>query len=117
MMRLLALALALVLAACAAPSPTGPTSRGAQVYQDKNCAACHRIDSTGATSGPDLTHIGTIAASRRPDEVAETYLRESIQDPGAYIVPGYPDTMNRGLANSLSKADLDALISYLLPLK
>ncbi|HVR88190.1 MAG TPA: cytochrome c [Candidatus Limnocylindria bacterium] len=116
-MRLLALCLALLLAACGEPRASGPIGRGRQVYQDKNCAACHWIDSTGSTAGPDLTHIATVAAARRADQSAEAYIRESITDPGAYIVPGYPDTMGRGLARSLSEEDLAALIAYLLTLK
>ena len=48
---------------------------------------------------------------------AEDYLRRSINDPGAYLVPGYPDSMPRGLGDQLSPEDLAALVAYLASLK
>jgi hypothetical protein len=48
---------------------------------------------------------------------AEDYLRQSVLDPGAYVVPGYPDSMPRGLGRDLSPTDLDALVTYLASLK
>jgi mono/diheme cytochrome c family protein len=117
-MRLFALALLVtVVAACGEPRATDPIQRGRQVFQEKNCGSCHRIGSSGGSSGPDLTHIGTVAATRKPGTSAEDYIRESIRDPGAYIVPGYPDIMPRGLDRGLSADDFDDLVRYLLTLK
>jgi hypothetical protein len=48
---------------------------------------------------------------------AEDYLRQSILDPAAYVVPGYQDSMPRDLGRDLSPTDLDALVAYLLSLK
>jgi len=48
---------------------------------------------------------------------AEDYILQSITDPGAYLVPGYPDSMPRGLAKELSAEDLAALVAYLASLK
>ncbi|MEA2662915.1 MAG: hypothetical protein QOH08_2487 [Chloroflexota bacterium] len=119
MMRLFGLALAagVLAVACAEPRASDPIERGAQVYRQKNCASCHQIGTSGATVGPPLTHIGSVAETRTPGMSAEDYIRESILDPGAYIVPGYPDTMPRGLARGLSQEDVDDLVRYLLTLK
>jgi mono/diheme cytochrome c family protein len=119
MMRLFGLALAasVLAVACAEPRATDPIERGKQVYREKNCASCHQIGTDGATVGPPLTHIGTDAQIHEPGTSAEDYIRESILEPGAYIVPGYPDTMPRGLARSLSQEDFDDLVRYLLTLK
>lgn len=119
MMRLFGLALAAcVLAlACGEPKATDPIQRGTQVYREKNCAICHQIGSDGGTAGPPLTHVGTVAATRTPGMSAEDHIRESILDPGAYIVPGSPDTMPRGLARGLSQEDFDDLVRYLLTLR
>jgi mono/diheme cytochrome c family protein len=118
-MRLFGLALAAcVLAiACGEPRATDPIERGKQVYREKNCASCHQIGSDGGTVGPPHTHIGTVAETRRPGMSAEDYIRESIHDPGAYVVPGYPDTMLRGLDRGMSQEDLDDLVRFLLLLK
>jgi len=119
MMRLfgLALAIAVVAGGCTEPKASDPIERGKQVYREKSCASCHQIGTDGATIGPPLTHIGAIAQSRTPGTSAEDYIRGSILDPGAYIVPGYPDTMPRGLARGLSQEDFDDLVRYLLTLK
>lgn len=119
MMRLFALLLSAValVCACAEPRATDPLARGRQVYREKNCASCHRIGDEGATTGPPLTHIATVAETRQPGLSAEAYVRQSILDPGAYIVPGYPDTMPRGQARGLSPEDFDDLVRYLLTLK
>jgi len=67
--------------------------------------------------GPPLDHIGTVAAERRPGLSAEGYIRQSLADPGIYLVPGYPDSMPRGLTKDLSPEDLAALIAYLASLR
>ncbi|HTJ61761.1 MAG TPA: cytochrome c [Candidatus Saccharimonadales bacterium] len=119
MMRLFALALAgcMLAVACAEPRATEPIARGAQVYREKSCATCHLIGTDGGTAGPPLTHIGSVAETRKPGTSGEDYIRQSILDPGAYVVPGYPDTMPRGLARGLSQEDFDDLVRYLLTLK
>lgn len=119
MMRLFALALAgcVLLAGCAEPRATDPVQRGRQVYREKNCAACHRIGGDGGTSGPALTHVATAAETRSPTLSAAEYLRQSIEDPGAYLVPGYPDAMPRGLTRGMSAEDLADLVRYLLTLR
>jgi nitric oxide reductase subunit C len=33
-------------------------SPGAALFQEKGCFSCHRLNDTGGTIGPDLTHIG-----------------------------------------------------------
>jgi mono/diheme cytochrome c family protein len=119
MMRLfwVVLAVAIVANACAEPRATDPIERGKQVYREKNCASCHQIGGDGGTIGPPLTHIGTVAATREPEVSAEAYIHESIRDPGAYVVPGFPDTMPRGLDRGMTREDLDDLVRYLRTLK
>jgi cytochrome c oxidase subunit 2 len=119
MMRLFALALAgcMLAVACAEPRATEPIARGAQVYRERSCATCHQIGTDGGTAGPPLTHVGSVAETRKPGTSGEDYIRQSILDPGAYVVPGYPDTMPRGLARGLSQEDFDDLVRYLLTLK
>jgi len=119
MMRLfwLALVTCVLAVGCAEPRAADPIERGKQVYREKNCASCHQIGTDGGATGPALTHIGTVAETRKAGGSAEDYIREAVLQPGAYIVPGYPDTMPRGLDRSLSQEDLDDLVRYLLTLK
>ncbi len=67
--------------------------------------------------GPPLDHVGTVAATRRPGLSAEEYLRQSVVDPGSYVVPGYPDSMPRGLGDRISPEDLADLVQYLSTLR
>jgi mono/diheme cytochrome c family protein len=107
-----------VFAACIPEAPaTDPVSRGRQLYRSIGCANCHEPNLFGQRMAPPLDHIGTDAATRVPGMSAEEYIRQSILDPGAYVVPGYQDSMPRGLGRDLPPTDLDALVAYLLSLK
>jgi cytochrome c2 len=110
-------ALALVFVSCQEPPATEPVARGRQVYRQQGCERCHRIDASGASLGPELTHLATVAASRRPGQSAEDYIKESLDQPGAYIVPGYNDVMPRGLVRGLSAFDAESLVRYLMTLE
>ena len=115
---LLCIALAALVLACAPEPPaTDPVARGHQLYRSMGCANCHEPNLFGQRLGPPLDHIGTGAAARRPGLSAEEYIRQSILDPGAFVVPGYQDSMPRDLGRDLSPTDLDALVAYLLSLQ
>jgi len=117
---LCSLTVVLLLVACAPePAATDPIARGRQVYRELGCANCHEasISNFFRPVGPSLKEAGLVGRKRIPGMSAEDYLRQSITDPGAYVVPGYPDSMPRGLAKGLSPEDLAALVAYLASLK
>jgi mono/diheme cytochrome c family protein len=113
--------LVVVLSLACAPEPvaTDPIARGRQVYRASGCASCHEpnLFNLFRPVGPPLNEIGRVGAKRIPGMSAEDYIRQSIADPGAYVVPGYPDSMPRGLARDMSPEDLAALVAYLASLK
>ena len=49
--------------------------------------------------------------------VDDAYLIESIKDPGAKIVEGYPNAMPATIAASLPDSDIDIIIEYIKSLK
>ena len=117
---LCSVAVILVSIACTPePVATDPIARGRQVYRAMGCATCHEpsLFNLFRPVGPPLNEAGLIGRKRVPGMSAEDYLRQSITDPGAYVVPGYPDSMPRGLARDLSPEDLAALVAYLASLK
>ena len=117
---LCSLAVVLAVVACAPePVATDPIARGRQVYRTLGCATCHESSLTNLFRpvGPSLDRAGLFAEKRVPGMSAEDHLRQSIIDPGAYVVPGYPDSMPRGLARDLSPEDLAALVAYLNSLR
>src|SRR5438067_7345107 len=109
-------------AAQAAQLAAGPSpDLGKQLIQQEPCGTCHTIAGVPGMNGaigPELTHVGTVAASRKPGMSAEDYLNESIVNPTAFIVPGFPPAMppNGGDPN-LDDQKRAAIVAYLLSLK
>ena len=133
MKSILFLAPIFLLLACATPTPTppplgleptfavGPTfvltpapDPGRLIFMTKGCAGCHTIAGLStATIGPDLTHIATVAATRKPPLAAEDYILESIQDPEAFVVVGFKPLMP-ALAGGITARELEDLVDFLL---
>ena len=97
--------------------PDAVAEQGALVFNGKGqCAACHTVD-TSAPPGrcPDLTDIGTNAATRVPGMDAKAYLIESMYQPANFLVPGYgkimPEVWKAPI--NLSKLEIEAVIAYL----
>lgn len=79
-------------AAAAGPDP----ERGKALFVSKGCVSCHTLSAVPGANGqvgPNLDGVGTRAATRVPGESAEQYLRQSLQDPQAFLVPGYGPLM------------------------
>jgi len=66
---------------------------GEEIFHTKGtCEICHRIGQKG-TRAPDLAGIGSRAAKTKPGMTAKQYIIESLLQPGAYLVEGYPNIM------------------------
>lgn len=107
----------------AAALEEGLVVRGQTIFTGKGvCLACHTIEgiSTGLV-GPDLTHIGTAAASRRTGVSAREYLSESIREPEVFVAEGVERSiagiMPSALTANLSDEDVAALVEFLLTRK
>lgn len=102
------------------PAIAGDANRGEELH-NTYCFGCHKADPNQAVLGPSLDRLATrsettIAAETYTGQ-AETvpdYLRESILDPSAYVVPGYADGLMPVYENVLSSEDIADLIAYLL---
>ena len=57
------------------------------------CLTCHTIGKTGALRFPDLAGIGGRAKTRVPGLSDVEYLAQSLYEPTAYVVPGFPPAM------------------------
>jgi hypothetical protein len=67
---------------------------GRQIMEGKGfCLTCHTIGKTGALRFPDLAGVAIRAKSRVPGLSDVEYFAQSMYDPTAYIVPGFPPAM------------------------
>jgi hypothetical protein len=57
------------------------------------CLTCHTVGKTGALRFPDLAGIGAQAGSRVPGLSDIDYLAQSMYEPTAFVVPGFPPAM------------------------
>ncbi len=140
----LLLALGLVLSACgggdkkeeaapaeapaaqeeAAPAAAGDPAKGEELFKQTTlngapgCITCHSLDPDVTLVGPSLAGVATRAAEREPGKSAEEYLRESILDPNAYVVEGFPEgVMPQNFGDVLSEEEINDLVAFLLTLK
>ncbi len=108
----------------AATDPRRP-ERGKQLFVRYPCAGCHIITAAGTTgvTGPSLDNIAVKAANNEANRLtasgvndAAEYLRLSILNPSAYLVPGQQDLMPKNFSdpNILPEDDREAIINYLL---
>lgn len=101
------------------PATSDPAPSGSVVAPAKfitTCGVCHTVAGTDAVGqvGPELTHIGSIASTRTGLD-AEAYIRQSIEDPAAFLAPGFGPVMPSGLVGTLGD-DFDAVVAYLVSL-
>ncbi len=118
------------------PAPAAMVARGKEVFVEKTCQSCHVIkgfEKAVGMVGPELTRIYTDApkiiasdaykSSQGTAKTAVEYIRESILNPNAFIYPDcptgpcQPNLMIQNFKETISDADLEALIAYLVTLK
>jgi mono/diheme cytochrome c family protein len=92
---------------------------GADLFRAKGCVGCHDgPDGAGSqiSAGPDLRLLPLVAGRRVAGLDGRAYVRQSIQEPQAFVVPGYePGDHALMPALPLSAIEIDALVHWLLP--
>ena len=82
------------------------------------CQICHSVEPDRVLVGPSLFGIADAAGERVPGLDAEAYLRQSITDPDAYVVDGFPaGQMLADFGTRLRDDEIENLVTYLLTLK
>jgi hypothetical protein len=84
--------------------------QGKTLYEGNFCSRCHSRGSDRIV-GPGHQNVYETAKTRVPGMSPEDYLRQSILDPGAFVVPGFPAIMPS--FDSLDDNQILALIEYL----
>jgi hypothetical protein len=75
--------------------PTAEMAKvGRQIMEGKGfCLTCHTIGKTGALRFPDLAGVDVRAQSRVPGLNDIEYFAQSMYEPRAFVVPGFPPAM------------------------
>jgi nitric oxide reductase subunit C len=113
-----------------AAATSADPARGRDVFAKLPCGSCHDITKPwpGGDICPNLGNIASEAARiiklpayRGKARDAAGYVRESITDPNAYIVPGQnyrtpqgESVMPKGLGSGLTGQELDDLVAFLM---
>lgn len=100
-----------VLDAIAAADPAD----GPNVALGNACVGCHNTDPATQMVGPTWHNIGDMAVGRVAGESPAFYLHQSITEPNAHVVDGYPaNVMPQTYSQTMALDDLGVLIAYLL---
>jgi cytochrome c2 len=105
-----------VASAAAAPAPVTAAAAssgasGQELIQQWGCITCHKLDGPDKLIGPSLWDIGA-----RKDA---NYIRESILQPDAVVVEGFPAGLMKGTLDGsgfyqkVPLQDLNAIVDYL----
>jgi mono/diheme cytochrome c family protein len=135
-MRLRALALVpivLALAACGGGKTVGPfpktvigtvpkaptvakgdPAKGKALFASSGCGGCHTFKPAGTNGkvGPDLDKLATDAQKANQGSL-EQYTFDSIKNPSAYVVPGYPNGVMPNYGAQLNDQQIADLVAFL----
>ncbi len=92
-----------------------PVQLGQLMYNQNGCSGCHSIDGsakTGPTWKGMFGRTETFSVGGPPKVVDEAYIRESILDPQAKIVQGFPPVMPT-FKGKLSDKKIDGIIAFI----
>jgi mono/diheme cytochrome c family protein len=72
--------------------PKGDAAAGKSLYTSNGCGGCHTYQPAGSSGkvGPDLDNLAADAQKANQGSL-EVYTATSITNPGAYVVPGFPN--------------------------
>jgi mono/diheme cytochrome c family protein len=93
------------------PAAKGDAAAGKSLFSAQGCSACHTFKPAGATAkvGPDLDNVAADAQKANRGSV-EQYVTESIKDPAAYVVAGYPKGVMPSFASLSDKQVADLVV-------
>ena len=82
------------------------------------CRICHSLEKGETIIGPSFYGIADRADERVPGMSAEDYLRQSIVEPNAFVVPGYPaGQMIQNFGQILTEEQINDLIAFLMTME
>jgi cytochrome c551/c552 len=95
----------------------GNAAAGEAVFNANGCASCHTFGPANATGtvGPDLDKAPASDAKADNNMDLAAFIKESIEDPDAYIAKGYSKgVMPSNFGEALSGKQLNDLVAFLV---
>lgn len=89
--------------------------RGEKLFALKACASCHSVDSAAVKVGPSLFQVfghEVVLEDGTKVTADENYIRESILQPNAKIVKGFPHGVMPTFQGQINENELNALVEY-----
>lgn len=93
--------------------PKGNPASGKKLFASLGCTGCHTYGPAGSNAkvGPDLDKLPQYAKQANQGPL-DQFVESSIQNPGAYIQPGYQNVMPNSYGN-LPESQLSDLVAFL----
>lgn len=91
---------------------------GSEVFINKGCGGCHMVEGMPGAAGkvgPGLNGLPDRASQRVIGYTSQQYIRESIEDPSAYVVDGFAAAMPE-LRGQMTDEEFEALVTFLIEL-
>ncbi len=102
----------------------GDPKEGERIYYETaagvnaGCRICHSLEKDEVIIGPSFYGVATRAETRVPGMTAEEYLHQSIVEPNAFVVPGFPKgQMIQNFGQILTEEEIQDLIAFLMTMK
>jgi mono/diheme cytochrome c family protein len=96
----------------------GDPAAGEQLSLLNGCVGCHALDPANVAVAPSWHNMANVAVARKPDMSPAAYLYESIVEPNAYVVQGYPSgVMPQNYEQTLTTEQIVDIIAYMLTLR
>jgi cytochrome c551/c552 len=95
----------------------GNAAAGEAVFKANGCASCHTFKPAGATGqvGPNLDTAPTSDAKADNNMDLTAFVKQSIQDPDAYIAKGYTKgIMPTDFGTKLSPTELNDVVAFIV---
>jgi len=96
-----------------AQAPSGAAA-GKALFASNGCGGCHTYKPAGSGGkvGPDLDNLPSDAKKANKGPLP-LYVKQSIEVPSAYVVPGFPNGVMPPYKGKLTDAQINDLVKFL----